>query len=266
VIASVLTLLAAVTLAPDQPGGLALNNVRGTHGLQGPARTEKKVLPGDSVFVCFDIEGITVGADGKVQYSIATEVTDAKGKTVFKQEPRNVEVPVSLGGNRVPGYSQIDCGLEQPAGTYTLKLTVVDRAANKTATFTHGFEIAERGFGLVRFAATRDKEGLVPVNVPGTGEMVWLQFGVVGFERDKASKQPNVAVELQVLDDAGKPVCKPQAGVINKDVPDNVAALPLQFWLSLNRPGKFTLAVTATDQLTKKTTKTTLPFTVVEPK
>jgi hypothetical protein len=43
-------------------------------------------------------------------------------------------------------------------------------------------------------------------------------------------------------------------------------ALPLQFWLQLNRPGKFTLVVTATDQLTKKTTKTTLPFTVVDAK
>ena len=262
--ASTLAVLAALALAPAQQSELKLSNVRGTHGLQGPPRTEKKVLPGDTVFVCFDIDGITVGPDGKVKYSVATEVTDAKGKTIFKQEPRDLEVPLSLGGNRVPGFSQIDCGLEQPPGKYTLKLTVTDRAANKSATFTHDFEIAERGFGLVRFSTTRDKDGLVPSNVPGVGEMLWLQFGVVGFERDKAGKQPSVAVELQVLDGDGKPVGKPQSGVINKDVPDKAVALPLQFWLQLNRPGKFTLVVTATDQLTKKTTKTTLPFTVVE--
>jgi hypothetical protein len=263
--ASTLAVLAVLTLAPDQQGGLALNNVRATHGLLGPARTEKKVLPGDSVFVCFDIEGITVDPEGKVKYSIATEVTDANGKSIYKQEPREQEVPLSLGGNRVPGYSQIDCGLDQPAGKYTLKLTVTDRAANKTATFTHDFEIAERGFGLVRFAATHDKDGHQPVNVPGCGELVWLQFSVIGFERDKASKQPNVSVEFQVLD-GDKPVGKPQSGVVSKGVPDGAAALPLQFWLSLNRPGKFTLVVTATDQLTKKTTKTTLPLTVVETK
>ena len=70
-----------------------------------------------------------------------------------------LEVPLSLGGNRVPGFSQIDCGLEQPPGKYTLKLTVTDRAANKSATFTHDFEIAERGFGLVRFSTTRDTAG-----------------------------------------------------------------------------------------------------------
>jgi hypothetical protein len=262
-IAFPLTLLAALTLAADQSANLTLSNIHATHGLQGPRRTEKKVLPGDSVFVCFDIEGITVNADGKVQYSIATEVTDSKGKSIFKQEARSLEVPLSLGGSQVPGYSQIDVGLEQPAGEYMLKLTVTDRGSNKTATFTHKFEIAERAFGLVRFTATRDQQAAIPINVPGPGEAMWLQFGVVGFTRDQASKQPHLSVELQILDDTDKPVGKPQAGVVAKDVPETVVALPIQFLLSLNRAGKFTLVVTATDQLSKKTTKTTLPLTVV---
>ena len=176
------------------------------------------------------------------------------------------EVPLSLGGNSVPGYSQIDCGLEQPAGKYTLKLTVVDRAAKKTATFTHDFQIAERGFGLVRFATTRNQQGVFPSNVAGAGKALWLHFGIVGFERDKTGKQPQVSVELQIVDDNNKPVGKPQTGVVSKDVPDNVTMLPIQFLLSLNRGGKFTLVVTATDQLSKKTTKTTLPLTVLEAK
>ena len=61
--ASTLVVLAALSLAPDQQGGLALTNVRGTHGLLGLARTEKKVLPGDSVFVCFDIQRFSAGTD-----------------------------------------------------------------------------------------------------------------------------------------------------------------------------------------------------------
>jgi hypothetical protein len=255
-----------LTLAADPPGDLKLANIRATHGLLGPKRTEKSVLPGDSVYVCFDIDGITVNPDGKVKYSIATEVTDSKGTAIFKQEPRDLEVPLSLGGNSVPGYSQIDVGLSQAAGDYTLKLTVVDRAANKTATFTHGFKISEAGFGLVRFATTRDQQRTFPSNVPGAGEPLWLHFGVVGFERDKTSKQPQVAVELQILDDKDKPVGKPQTGIVGKDVPENVTMLPIQFLLSLNRGGKFTLVVTATDQLSKKTTKTTLPLNVLEAK
>ena len=171
------------------------------------------MLPGDSVYVCFDIDGITVNADGKVQYSIATEVTDAAGKSIFKQEARNLESHLSLGGSQVPAYSQIDCGLEQPAGAYSLKLVVTDRGNNKTATFTHQFELAERGFGLVRFSATRDQQGTMPVNAPATGESLWLQFGVIGFQRDATTKQPNVSVEMQILDDKDQPVGKPQVGV-----------------------------------------------------
>lgn len=265
-IASTLAVLAALALAADPPTDLKLSNVRGTHGLLGPKRTEKSVLPGDTVFVCFDIDGIAVNADGKVKYDITYEITDAKGKPVSKEEKKGLEAPLSLGGTSVPGFAQIDCGLAQPAGEYNLKLTVVDRTSNKTATFSHKFEIAPAGFGLVRFATTRDQEGRYPSNVAGAGEALWLHCGVVGFERDKTSKQPQVSVELQIFDENNKPVGKPQSGVINKDVPDGVAMLPLQFLLSLNRGGKFTMVVTATDALSKKTTKTTLPLNVLEAK
>jgi hypothetical protein len=254
--------LAALTLAPGQDG-LKLSNVRATHGLLGPVRTEKKILPGDSAYICFDIEGITA-TEGKAQYGIVTEITDPKGKTILKEETGKLEAPLSLGGNTLPAFSKVDIGLEQPAGKYTLKLVVTDRAANKTATFSHDFEIADRGFGLVRFATTRDQQGLTPIHVPGPGDSMWLQFHVVGFDREKG-KQPNVAVELQILDDKDKVVSK-QSGVINKDVPDGVTGLPIQFLLSLNRPGKFTLVVSATDQGSKKTAKATLPLNVVSPK
>ncbi len=264
--ASTLVVLAALTLAADPPSELTLSNIRATHGLLGPKRNAMNVQPGDSVYVCFDITGITVGADGKVKYSIATEVTDSKGKPIFKQEPRDLEVPLSLGGNSVPGYSQIDVGLAQPAGEYNLKLVVVDREGKKTATFSHKFNIAAPGFGLVRFSTTRDQQGSLPSNVAGVGESLWLHFGVVGFDRDKTGKQPKVDVELQILDDKDKLVGKPQTGTIGKDVPDGVTMLPLQFFLSLNRAGAFKMVVTATDQMSKKTTKTTLPLTVLESK
>jgi hypothetical protein len=49
---------------------------------------------------------------------------------------------------------------------------------------------------------------------------------------------------------------------VNKDVPDNLPMVPMQFMLSLNRPGKFTVELTATDQVAKKTTKLSFPLTV----
>ena len=39
------------------PENGALTGVRSTHGVLGPTRADNKFLPGDSVLICFDIEG-----------------------------------------------------------------------------------------------------------------------------------------------------------------------------------------------------------------
>jgi hypothetical protein len=50
---------------------------------------------------------------------------------------------------------------------------------------------------------------------------------------------------------------------VNKDVPDGAQQLPLQFLLSLNRPGKFVVELSATDQVTGKKAKLTFPLKVL---
>ena len=72
---------AALGLAQVQPTGqLALTNARVTHGAMGALRSEGPVLPGDSIYITFDIEGITPDSAGKVLYGMGTEVLDANGK------------------------------------------------------------------------------------------------------------------------------------------------------------------------------------------
>src|SRR5215471_15720012 len=123
-LSSVLAL--ALTLPVGQPGKLALSNARLTYGIQGPTRADAKFLPGDSLILSFDIEGITVDDSGKVQYSTTTEVVDGKGGRVFQQPPRTLDAINALGGDRIPAYAQIDIGLDQPEGDYTLKVSVTD--------------------------------------------------------------------------------------------------------------------------------------------
>src|SRR5207248_1050493 len=79
-----LALAAALGLAPSQPAGaLSLKNVRVTYGELGAPRNDDKLLPGDLYFIAFDIEGIKVDAAGKVSYSMAMDVTDKAGKSIF---------------------------------------------------------------------------------------------------------------------------------------------------------------------------------------
>jgi hypothetical protein len=257
-----LPLMAALSLAPSQAGGLTLADARVTHGLLGPTRKDTKFLPGDGLYLSFTIRGITADANGKVLYSIGTEVTDSAGKAVFRQLPQDREAINALGGDQLPAYAQVAVGLQQPAGEYTLKVTVTDRANKQSQTLTQKFEVLRPDFGLVRLSGTADAEGQVPAGALCAGGSLWVNGAVVGFQRGGAG-QPNVSLELRVLDENGKPtMAKPLAGTIDKDVPANDTSLPIQFLVSLNRPGKFTVEVKATDQLARKTATRSFPITV----
>jgi hypothetical protein len=259
-----LALLATLPLAPGQTGDLTLSGTRLTHGLLGPQRADNKFLPGDKLVVSFNIEGMGSDSQGKVHYSTSLEVSDAAGKVIFRQPPaRELEAVNALGGSRLPAYAQVDIGLQQPPGEYTLKVIVGERASRKSATLTQKFTVLPAGFGLVQVSASGDPENQVPAGLLGEGQTVWINALVVGFGRDNATKQPNVTLELRVLDATGKPTLpQPFGGAVNKDVPANATALPVQFLLPLNRTGKFTVELKATDQTTGKSATQTFPITV----
>src|SRR3954452_9442348 len=96
--------VAALSAAFAGPGDLALANPRLTYGLLGPTRADSKLLPGDSLSVAFDIEGLAADEGGKVRYRTATEVTVPDGKVLFRQPPQDVEALNALGGGRVPAF------------------------------------------------------------------------------------------------------------------------------------------------------------------
>jgi hypothetical protein len=261
-----LAVVAALGAVPAADGaGMTLSNVRLTYGVHGPTRSSSMVLPGDNLSIAFDIEGISVDPNGKVQYSIAMDFSDKQGKCIFKQEPQPLEAINSLGGSRLPAVAHIDVGLEQPPGEYTVRVIVNDRVKNQPQSFTRSFQVLPRGFGLVRVTTTGDSQGQNPVAVPGAGESLWVNFGVVGFERGSETKNPHVAFEMQIYDDKDRPTtAKPFVGVIDdkSKVAGNVAFLPGQFLISLNRPGKFRVEIKAVCRVSMKTSTVSFPLTV----
>ncbi len=75
----------------------------------------------------------------------------------------------------------------------------------------------------------------------------------------------NIAFEMKITDENDKPTLpKPMAGEINKGVSEEWQLIPMNFILPLNRAGKFTVHLKATDAITKKTTELKFPITVVE--
>lgn len=263
-----LALLSALSLAPAQADGLKLSNERVTFDVLGATRANNKLLPADRFTLSFDIDNLRVDDDGKVQYSMSMEVVDSKGKVWFKADPSSLVAYNSLGGRGLPAFANVDIGSNMPAGDYTLKVSVTDRTAQATASTSRAFEVLPSAFGIVRTQLTSDHEGRLPVPPIGVvGQTAVVNFAVVGFERDKAKKQPNVSVEMIVLDESNRPTLKKGfTGEVNENVPASYTAVPMQFLLNLNRAGKYTVKLKAVDQISKKTAEASLPVTVLEVK
>jgi hypothetical protein len=254
-----------LALVPDQSEKLSLENVRLLHGVPGLPRSEAKFIHGDSFYLAFDIKGVKADDEGKVNYSLLTEV-NFKGRLEFKHEAKNIEAIDSLGGGILPGFTQLNIGPDQPVGTYTVKVTAKDKKSNATATFSKDFELVKGDLGIVQVRTTADQAGTVPTSVFATGESLWLNFGVVGFQRG-ASKQPNLKISLEIFDSNGKKtVTKTPVAEVNKDVPAETSVFPVQFYVALNRSGKFTLKLKATDTISGKIASLDLPLEVIHAK
>jgi hypothetical protein len=262
-----LTLLALAcdTTSVGAQDALRLTNQRLTHGLWGAERASNKYVPGGVCYLSFDIENIAIAPDGKVRYRMELTVTNDKGERLFKQKPQDEEVIASLGGKSLPAFAYLDVGGKAPPGTYTLTVTVTDRASNASASLNQKVELLPTTFALVRPQVTL--AGNVPTSpIAGLGQDMFLDFQVVGFARNKETGQPDVHLEMRILDETNKPTLeKPFVGDIKQDVPRDVDSLPIHYLLKLNRTGKFLCQIKGEDRIAGKTTELSFPLVVVAP-
>jgi hypothetical protein len=266
---NVAVVAAALSLGFGEGDGLKMFNVRATHGLLGPERTEDKVIPGDHYWVAFEIDGVKPDANGHVNYSMAMDLTNKEGKVIYAQEPKNLDALNSLGGARMQGFTYIQVGLKQPPGEYTIKVTFTDRTSKAVQTLNKKFEVSPADFGLVGLALFADPDGRVPASPQGVvGQPLSVIVSAVGFAREpKRKQQPNVVCEMRILDQNGKPtLAKAFTSQINQDVADTATHLPFPFMMFLNRPGRFRVELRATDLVTGKKGTVSFPIIVAEQK
>jgi hypothetical protein len=266
-----LAFVTALGLAPHQSGDLKLTNVRATYGLLGATRTDNKILPGDIYFVAFDMENLDVTEDGRVLYSMGMELLNSKGKPEFTKEPQDVEARNDLGGRSMPGFAASEVGTETAPGEYTLKVTVTDRRSKKKDTLERKFEVLPKDFGLVRAHLAYFAQAPVPAPPSFVvGQAAVFNCAAVNFQRSKEKEkdmQPNIALELVIVDEQGSPTLKqPVKDEVTMNVPKNLTAIPISLPIQMNRPGKFTIKVTAQDKLGNKKSTVSIPIQVVEMK
>lgn len=252
--------LCSLALLPTFSQALELKNVRLTHGPLGAPRTETKFLPGDYLFMTYDIEGLKFDdKTGKANYLTILQLYDSNNKEIFKKETPN-EVPAQLGGTRMPGDLHVIMGRSQAPGKYVVRLVVQDRLTKEVKYHDHRFELMPSNFGIV---------GVTAPALGFPGQHYVAGFALVDMGLD-AKKMPNVDIVMKVLDENGTtPVARPLVSTLPADLPNTFDAskenfLEMRFPIYLNRPGRFIIEVDALDKLTQKTSKLRYPLTVID--
>jgi hypothetical protein len=253
--------LSVVLLGPRPASALEVKNTRACYGPYGATRTDNKFLPGDVLFMHYDIDGLTV-AKGRVSYYSELEFYDAKNNRVHSKKNEIQNLIPDLGGTSFPGLLNAIMGDDQKPGKYTLKLKIVDQNSKKTAEYSYPFELLPRSFGTIRVMAPA-------FGVPG-GEYA-VQFALLELPLD-AKGNPNVDVTMKILEEGSKTeLSKPAVLNFPKHLPDDTNLkernlVPVLFPIYLNRAGRFTIEVDIDEKQKGKKTKLRFPLTVLDMK
>jgi hypothetical protein len=248
-----------------QSDGPQIVNAHTTYGHLGAPRPKTGILPGDVAHVSFGIKNLKTDSAGKVAYSVAIVITDADGKVVFEQKPYNAVAQRFFGGDTVAAAARIDIPLDRKPGAVNWKITVVDRTTKQSTQLKGEGKVLPADFGLVHVGTFGDAQDHVPVPPVGVvGGQMFFSFGVVGFARGGKEKQPDIKVSLRILDDKGQPTtAAPLTGRVHQDIGADERFVPMQFPLTLDHAGRYTLELTAHDQLSGKTSTVSLPVRIL---
>jgi hypothetical protein len=246
-------------LLPGASSALELKNMRACYGPMGVTRTDRSLLPGDMIFMTFDIEDLAIDPKtGKASYVTILELLDSQDKVVFKKETPNEVIP-QLGGNRIPGDLHLIMGPKQTPGKYAVKLTVHDKFGNSAKAFRYNFDLLPPAFGMIAVTAPA-------IGFPG--QLYVPGFALVNFTLDKKD-MPDAKVTIRILDQAGSPVAPQVEMLFPRDLPEKTDLakenfLPLTYPVYLNRVGRFNMEIIANDKLGNRKAALSFPFTVID--
>lgn len=248
----------ALGLLPNLCEAVEIKNIRPCYAPFGATRLEPKCLPGDVLFLTYDIENLTL-KDGKASYITILELLDDKGKSIFKEETKNNVVP-QLGGARMPGDLHVIMGPAQAPGRYSIKLTVHDTLANDAKAFSYPFDVLPPRFGFVGVSAPA-------VGFPGQHYVTG--FALVNLALD-AKKAANAEITIRIFDDKDKTKAISEVKMLlPRDMPENTDLekanfVPLTYPVYLNRVGRYTVEVAAHDKHGNARAELRYPLTVVD--
>ena len=248
-----------LTLVPAPTFALEFKNIRPCYGPLGATRTDNKFLPGDLLYISYEIEGLKVDPKSKkAAYVTLLEVFSSTKEKIFSKETPNEMAP-QLGGDRIPGDLHLIMGRNKPPGQYILRMTIQDRIGGETKEFKFPFELLAPSFGIVAVQAPA---------IAFPGQPYIMQLALIDFTLD-ANKNPKGSITLKITDEAGKDVSPGLSNKFPEDLNDTIDlkkenVLPMHFPIFPNRPGRFNVEFTAVDAIGNKTSTVRYPLLVLD--
>ncbi len=246
--------------------GLEIRDVQASHGRFGPERTAE-FYPSDEVFFRYLITGVKADGEGRVagELNLTLEAPDGR---VLLDQTSPISGVTALGGGTLPGTATVSLPADIAPGPYTLTVTFRDKQSSEKASFRRTLDIKPAEFAAVAVRFSYDAEGEVAAPVGGlVGQTLHFRLKAIGFAR--TAGRIDLEMLVRVLDAEGRPTMPVPVRAIletdDADVVKRVTDVNLNGNLTLNRAGDFTLSITVTDRVGKRTTEFEAPLHVASP-
>ena len=246
---------------------LEIQNVQAAHGPLGPERKALNFYPSDDVLFRYLITGVEVDGEGRAVGELNLALDAPDGRSLLDQTTSITGV-TPLGGGSLPGTATVSLPADLAPGQYTLTVTFRDKKSAETASFRRTLDVKAAEFTTVALRFSYDPEGKVSAPVGGlVGQMLHFRLKAVGF--DRTAGRIDIEMVVRVLDAEGHPTMPVpiRATVVSDDadVVKRATNVNLNGSMPLNRAGDFTLNITVTDRVGKKTTEFEAPLHVASP-
>lgn len=249
----------------------------GIHQIEdGPAVEDRvKFVPGETVYLSFDVENYTRTNDQSVTVSWVVSASDPKGTPIVPPAPGKKQANLTPEDkNWMPRIRQaIAVPSPAPGGDYSVHIQVTDETSKETAEADTKFSVAgpplapAKALEIRDFGFYRTEEEPQPLITPtfSPGNTMYSKFQIAGFKYG-----PKNAIEvtygISILDPAGKVVYTQDPAVEEKSASfyprpyiDSTMNLSLQ---PGTKAGGYTLVITARDKVGDQTIEIRKPFSV----
>jgi hypothetical protein len=235
-----------------------------------------RFIPGETVFISFQIRGYSVSPAGKVLLTYRIEAVDQDGVPVVEPESGRVETELTsqdkdwlpkvrhsvlIPPHALPGEFRITALVRDGRTMLDAKAEAVFNVQGRAVDTSGPFAVRN-----VRFF--RSEEDQTPMAVPAyrPGDAFWARFDITGFKSGEKNRI-EVLYGISIVSPSGKVLFSESEAALEEDsslfyprryVP-GVFSLTVQ---PRTTPGEYTLVITALDQVGEQTCETRGTFRI----